>query len=143
MKTKSPIRYILTLCFFAFLATIAASERPVFSQCDGVADSKIASDIVEKIKNDKSLAGQLRHINVSVTNKAVRFYGWTDSKKDYDRVVGFASGMTCVRMVNVNNFHEVPPAGNSPQRLGADGCQPGTKACGDICIPVAEHCNIP
>jgi BON domain len=142
MKIKLPLRFLITLCFFAVLATAAAQDRPVYGQCDDVTDQKLANDIIAKIKNDKSLASQLSHINVSVTNKAVKFQGWADSKKDYDRVVGFATDMNCVRVVNVNDFHESPPATDSLQRSGG-GCGPGTKPCGEICIPETDACNIP
>ena len=144
MKIRIPLRFFLAFCFFAFLATAAATERPVLGQCEGITDAKLVSDIVAKIRNDKSLAGQVRHINVSSTNLAVKFQGWADSKKDYDRVVAFATGMECVRVVNVNNFDEAPPTANSPLRGGqAGGCASGTKPCGDICIPAGDSCNIP
>lgn len=144
MKIKNPLGSVLAFCFFAFLATVAASERPVYGQCEGVTDAKITSDIIAKIKNDKSLSTQMRHINVSVTNAAVKLQGWTDTKKDYDRLVGFAAGTSCVRVVNVNDLQEAPPAANSNQRLGAGGgCASGTKPCGDICIPEGDSCNIP
>lgn len=142
MTTPKPIRLFMSLCFFAILATAAAIERPAFAQCESVNDAKIVSDIYAKLKGDKALAGQLSHINVTSTNYAVKFQGWTDTRKDYDRAVGFAN-MTCVRVVNVNDFSDAPPAASSQLRAGAGGCASGTKPCGDICIPEGDVCNIP
>lgn len=119
----------------------AASVSTAFAQCEKVTDAQIVTDIYGKIRSDKSLASQMTHINVVSVYSAVRFQGWANDKGDYDRIVGFASNHGCVKLVNVNNFMEEPPANESPLRSGA-GCARGTKACGDICIPEGDACNI-
>jgi hypothetical protein len=125
----------------ALIFMTAAAVRTTFAQCEKVTDAQIVADIYGKIKNDKGLASQMTHINVVSVYAAVRFQGWANNKGDYDQIVGFASNHGCVKLVNVNNFMEEPPPNESPLRLGA-GCARGTKACGDICIPEGDACNI-
>jgi hypothetical protein len=141
MLTRSITRTFMVFCFFAFTITIGAVARPAFAQCDKVTDSQIVASIYAKIKNDKGLAPQISHINVVSVFAAVKFQGWADRQADYDRIVGFASETSCVRLVNVNNFAETPPAAGNALRAAA-GCSRGTKACGDVCIPEGDPCNI-
>lgn len=131
----------MVFCFFAFTITIGAIARPAFAQCEKVTDSQIVSAIYAKIKADKGLAAQIPHINVVAVNGVVKFQGWADRKADYDKIVGFASETSCVRLVNVNNFAETPPAAGNALRA-AGGCSAGTKPCGDVCIPDGDPCNI-
>lgn len=37
---------------------------------------------------------------------------------------------------------EEPVPGETPEELIPGGCPPGTKGCGDSCIPEGEDCNI-
>ncbi|MEQ1646275.1 MAG: BON domain-containing protein, partial [Pyrinomonadaceae bacterium] len=141
MITRSIARTFTVFCFFAFAITIGAIARPAFAQCEKVADSQIVASIYAKIKNDKVLAPQISHINVVSVFAAVKFQGWADKRADYDRIVGFASETSCVRLVNVNNFAETPPASGNALRAGS-GCSAGTKPCGDVCIPEGDPCNI-
>lgn len=141
MTTNRPIRSVISILFLMFVFSAAAFERPAYAQCEDVTDAKIVNDILAKIRGDKSLYAQLGHINVQSTNFAVKFQGWTDTKRDYDRVVGFAE-MACVRVINVNAFTSSPPPAESTLRGGAGGCAAGTKPCGDLCIPEADSCNI-
>lgn len=139
MIKKTAFHLVVTLCFFAILATVNAISHPVAAQtCDTVTDAAIVSAIVGKIKADKRLAAQIKHINVVSVSKAVKLQGWVETQKDFDRVVSFATGTSCVRLVNVNDFEPKPPATNL--KMGA-GCAAGMKACGDICIPEADACN--
>ena len=75
---------IMALCL-AFIASIAAIERPVLAQCEKVTDAQIVADIYTQIRADKGLAGQISHINVVSLYAAVKFEGWADTRKDYDR----------------------------------------------------------
>jgi hypothetical protein len=141
MKNHPLSRLFLAICFFLLLMSAAAAERPAYAQCESVTDASIVSSIYASIKNDKSLSTQIRHINVTSTNRAVKFQGWADSQKSYDKVIGFAMDHGCVRAVNVNSFEAAaPPEGN--QLRSAGGCASGTKPCGDLCIPEADICNI-
>jgi hypothetical protein len=135
------LRLVFGFCFFAFLLTVGASSRPAFAQCDKVTDDQIVSGIYAKIKADKRLASQISHINVVSLYSAVKLQGWADSKSDYDKVYNFAMTTDCAKLVNVNNFQETaPPADDASRSLR--GCGSGTKACGDICIPESDVCNI-
>jgi len=141
MIRKPLVRLVMTLCFFAFAVTVSTFERPIFAQCDKVTDPQIVSTIYGKIKAEKGLAGQISHINVVSVSAAVKFQGWANTKKDYEKIVGFGLNTACVKLVNVNNFAEVPPAtGGNLRSVG--GCATGTKQCGDVCIPEADTCNI-
>jgi hypothetical protein len=111
--------------------------QPARAQCDGATDSKLLTTIYGGIKADKNLAPQISHINVVVINGAVKLQGWTETKRDYDKVVAIAVNTDCVRLVNVNNFESTPPAAGK-----GSGCASGTKPCGDICIPEGDTCNI-
>jgi hypothetical protein len=131
---------ILTLCM-AFIGCIAAAERPALAQCEKVTDDQIVADIYNQIRADKSLAGQVSHINVVSLYAAVKFQGWTNTQKDYDNVSQIGLSTSCVRLLNLNNFLNAPPPAGSPL-LSAGGCGSGMKACGDICIPSGDACNI-
>lgn len=125
----------------AFVLIFLTIARPTFGQCDKISDAQIVADIYGKISNDKGLASQVSHINVVSINAAVKFQGWANSKSDYDKAVGFALNASCAKLVNVNLFLDAPPAeGNSLRSSG--GCTSGTRACGDICIPEGDACNI-
>lgn len=136
------LRLMVTLCFFAFIATVNAYIRPVSAQtCDTVTDEQLVADIYAKIKADKGLASQISHINVAAINRAVKLQGWANSKNDYDKVVQIVTDTNCVRVINVNLFEEAPPPTGSSLR-STGGCAPGTKPCGDVCIPEGDSCNI-
>jgi hypothetical protein len=125
----------------AFVMVFLTIARPTFGQCDKTSDAQIVADIYGKISNDKGLSAQMSHINVVSINAAVKFQGWANSKSDYDKVVGFALNGSCAKLVNVNLFVDTPPAEGSSLR-SSGGCTSGTKACGDICIPEGDACNI-
>ena len=132
---------VVTLCFFAVAAILAASEPVSAQTCDNVTDEQLVNSVYAKIKADKGLASQISHINVVSVYGAVKFQGWANSKSDFDKVVEFAVTTSCVKLVNVNLFEEIPPPANYPLR-SASGCASGTKPCGDVCIPQADTCNI-
>lgn len=145
MFRKSIFRMMLALCFFGFIATIAAVSRPVLAQsspCDSVTDEQLVAEITAAIKADKKLAPQMPHINVASVYRAVKLHGWTDTKEDYDKVYEIVATTKCVKLINVNLFEKTPPPANSPLRPQPGGCGPGMKACGDICIPDNEICSI-
>ena len=141
MTSRWILRTIVTLGVFAFFLTLSASSRQTFPQtCDTVTDQKMVTDIYARIKADKSLAGQISHINVDVLNKVVKLQGWTNTKKDFDKLVDIATTTDCARMINQNLLLSTPPPEGDAIR-SAGGCAAGTKACGDICIPENDTCN--
>ena len=142
MSIRLIVRFVIMLSFFVFLASFSAGERPVGAQtCGTPDDKKIVADIYDKLKADKGLAAQISHINVISTGGAVKFQGWADSQKDYDRIQSIAVNTDCTKLVNMNNFSETPPPADSQMR-SAGGCASGTKPCGDVCIPEGDVCNL-
>lgn len=143
MITRSISRLALTLCCFAFIITICALARPVMAQCSQMTDAQIVADIYGKINAESGLASQVSHINVvgAASLAAVKLQGWTNNQSDFDKVKDIALSLKCLK-VNVNGFEPAPPATDSPQR-SIGGCAPGTKPCGDVCIPDGDPCNIP
>lgn len=152
-----PKRAILRVLFAVALISVAAAFSPAFGQkCDDVPDSQVVSSIYAKLERDKSLAGQVSHINISVVRDPVsgrvqawKATGWVKSQKDFDNVRLYMNrtfydlgGIDCVGgiLFNVNDLlleSELPDGLRS-----AGGCGPGTVACGDICIPQGEVCSI-
>ena len=125
-----------------FVLAISMFDRPVNAQsCDTPDDKAIVTEIYAKLANDRTLARQIPHINVTSSLGVVKIIGWADSKGDYDRVQAIAAGVDCVRLLNVNKFEEVPPPPDSPLR-SSNGCASGTKPCGDVCIPSGDTCSI-
>ncbi len=131
--------------FFMTAFVVMLVQLPATAQCGSATDQKFVTDMYAKIKGDKALASQIRHINVSSLNLVIKLQGYTNKKTEFDRLVGFALKMACVKMVNSNELESVPPAtssGGANQRLSSGGCASGTKQCGDICIPESDVCNI-
>lgn len=141
MKNNLHFPHYLFIAGLAIMFSFAASASPAFAQCDKTTDAQLVTNIYAKIKADKGLAGQISHINVVSISAAIKFQGWADSKSDYDKITDFAINESCVRLVNVNAFSETPPAAGNQNRA-SNGCGPGTKACGDVCIPEGDPCNI-
>lgn len=141
MNRICALNVVIRLFYTVSVLTAAAAGTAIIGQTCGATDAQIVAAIYAEIKDDKGLASQVSHINVVSLNQAVKFQGWADSKKDYDRVVGFGMNASCVRMVNVNNFLETPPPENSPMRA-VRGCAAGTKPCGDVCIPEGDTCGL-
>jgi hypothetical protein len=129
--------------FFIFISTIELLINPVFGQkCDNTPETNeaIVNSIYEKIKGNKDLASQVSHINITSTNLAVKIQGWVDNQSNYDKVRQYALDAECARVVNENEFSVGEPTENLMPRGG--GCAPGTRQCGDICIPDNDVCNI-
>jgi hypothetical protein len=133
---------ISTLCLVVFTVAISAVFVPALAQtCDPPDDARILAEVVSKFSANTSLSRQKSHINIFALNGVVRLQGWTDSKSDFDNLFDMAFKTRCVKMVNVNLFRPSPPPPDDPLRSSA-GCASGTKACGDVCIPVGDSCNI-
>jgi hypothetical protein len=131
-----PLQILIFAICLAFLASVAAIERPVAAQCEKVTDEQIVTDVYDQIKADKSLSTQTSHINVVSLYAAVKLQGWTATQRDYDKLNQIALGTNGVRLVNISGLKNQTPG----DRLG--GCASGMKACGDICIPSGDACNI-
>lgn len=141
MKDNMRFWSILTFCICAFVLTLTTTSGTAFAQCAKATDAQVVSDIYTRIKENKSLTSQVSHINVVSSSLAVKFQGWADNKNDFDAVVEIGMTTNCARVVNINNFLDAPPpTGDSLKSTG--GCASGTKACGDVCIPENDVCNI-
>lgn len=140
---KSALSLFPKFSFFAFVVIFCAFARHTPAQdCTTVTDEDIVTAIVDEIKGDSLLSGQLSHIVVGSVNKFAKLQGWTDNKRGYDRLISIVSGVKCVKAINVNRFEEIPPPADSPSRpQSGGGCAPGMKACGDVCIPDGDTCS--
>ena len=141
MKVRKLLGFAASSLFVAAVMFVMGTASAAKAQsCDG-SDDRIVAEIYAKIDNDKELARQRPHIVVVSKAGVVRLIGWTDDKRSYDKVVNIAAGVKCVVLLNVNMFDEAPPPADSPLR-SSNGCAPGTKPCGDVCIPENDKCSL-
>jgi predicted membrane chloride channel (bestrophin family) len=98
------------------------------TDCSKVTDKEIVKQIYDKIMAKYSK--QVSHINVRAASGVVTIEGWVTSKKAKKEIEKWAKKIKCVTKV-VNTLGTVPT-----------GCGPGTKPCGDTCIPEKETCNL-
>lgn len=117
--------------------------------CGGVSqkdcsDQQIVDAIKAKIKADSTLSSQMQTINVTAENGYVEVFGWTADDKSWEKVKGYVTGTECVvGKPKYTQFLKQKPPENHYLRPSAGGsCVPGTKKCGEICIPEGEKCNI-
>lgn len=142
MAKEQLVRVVISISIFFAVASISAWQRPTFGQsCSTPNDGQIVSEIYDRIKADKGLATQISHINVISVNGAVKFQGWADTKRDYDKIQYIGLNANCAKLVNMNSFLDEPPPADSQGRSSV-GCASGTKPCGDICIPEGDSCNL-
>lgn len=141
MIKRSIMRLMLTLGGFVLILMLNANLQTVSAQsCDTVTDQQMVKDIYARIIANKSLEPQISHINVTVLYKVVKLQGWTNTQKDFDKVVDIASTTNCARIINKNLLLPTPPPDGDAVR-SSGGCASGTRPCGDICIPEGDSCN--
>ena len=133
---------LLTASVFAVAFFAIAGSKPVQAQTCPKTDDETVVAIVEAIKSDSTLAPQLSHIVVASVNKFVKLQGWTDNSKSYQSMMDLVREVGCPTAVKVNRFEETPPPADSPLRPQPVGCGPGTKPCGDVCIPDGDTCSV-
>jgi hypothetical protein len=139
MKTHvACLRLVKALSLLAVLMFVGGAGSASAQDCSSTTDAQLVTTILDEIKKDSVLAPQMSHIVVGSVNRFVKLQGWTDTKGNYDRLV---SKTACVVAINVNRFEETPPPADSPLRPQRGGCGPGTKPCGDVCIPEADACS--
>jgi len=142
MKLRIALKLVFGLGISLVMLTAGASSQKVLGQdCSQVTDPMIVQSILSRIQNDSGLSKQMSHINVQSTFQAVKLQGWTDKTSDFTKVIDIVRTTSCVRVINVNAFEPTPPDEGSNFRA-VGGCVKGTKACGDICIPEGDSCNI-
>jgi hypothetical protein len=135
------LRSLLTASLFAIAFFAAGGSNAVHAQTCPKTDDEIVVAIVDAIKADSLLAPQLSHIVVGSVNKFVKLQGWTDTARGASRLMELVRDVGCPTAVNVNRFEETPPPADSPLRPQPGGCGPGTKQCGDVCIPEGDTCS--
>lgn len=125
---NSVIHKIALMAFFIMLA-FGFSVYAQKTDCTKKTDAEIVEAIYNKIK--VKYESQIDHINVRIKDGTVTLEGWATTKSVRKEIEKFAKKTDCVKKV-VNNL-----------TIGVGGgCGPGTKQCGDICIPTSEVCNI-
>ncbi|MEQ1603500.1 MAG: hypothetical protein ABL999_01375 [Pyrinomonadaceae bacterium] len=141
MPTKL-LRSLLTISVFAIAFFATAESNAIRAQsCTAKTDDEIVVAIVNAIKSDSLLAPQISHIVVGSVNKFVKLQGWTDTARGASRLMDLVRDVGCPTAINVNRFEETPPPADSPLRPQPLGCAPGTKQCGDVCIPDGDTCS--
>ncbi len=128
MKNRTIFRLLILLSFSLFLSVAASAQT---SDCDTTTDAQIVTEIMGKIK--LKYASQMTHINVRSSDRVVTVEGWVTTKKIKGEIDKIVKKAKCVKTKDVKNILTIGVGG---------GCGPGTKACGTICIPKGETCNI-
>ena len=119
----------MALMAFSLMLMFSFAAFAQKTDCSQTTDAAIVEAIYNKI--NAKYAEQTDHINVRVKDGVVTLEGWATTKKVRKEIEKFAKKTDCVKKV-VNNL-----------TIGVGGgCGPGTKQCGDICIPTTSVCNI-
>lgn len=106
------------------------ANPPQKTDCTQTTDADIVKALYDKIKADSNLSTQLRHINFSVTNKAVIIEGWVAGKDRKKAIEKLTKKTDCVKKVK-----------NKLATSLTTGCAQGQKQCGDICIDKTSTCT--
>lgn len=156
--TKTYRTDFVTRAFLVFVAALAVGTFiPANGQtCDKTSDQMIVDAINQKFAADDHLSSQTSRLNVTVVREPVsgamqawKVEGWVETDKDFQRVTDILlqvysdlNGGKCFGSLKFN-FNQLYTSADVPDSLKAGGgCVGDTKACGDICIPVSESCNI-
>lgn len=125
MKKISILKITLAILFLLAAGNLSVSAQ----DCSKTTDADLVTAVMKKINS--KYKKQMNHINVHVENGVVKLEGWTVTEKDKAKITELVKKVKCVKSV-VNNLS-----------IGAGGgCGQGQKQCGEICIPVADTCNI-
>ena len=121
------IKGLFSIAFVIIVCAVHASAQKV--NCATRTDAETVTVIYNQIKAKHS--NHMRRVNVRIKDGVVTLEGWVAKKSIRSDIEKFAKKTACVKRV-VTNI-----------KIGAvGGCPPGTKKCGDICIPEDETCNI-
>jgi hypothetical protein len=127
MTNKSILK--ITLLAFSLMLTFSLGTYAQKTDCSKTTDAMIVDAIYAKMK--VKYEAQMSHVNVRIKDGVVTLEGWATTKGVKKDIEKFAKKTGCVKSV-VSNL-----------TIGVGGgCGPGTKPCGDICIPTNEPCNI-
>jgi hypothetical protein len=128
MKNQLFIKALIAVfaLMLIFSAGASAQAKP---DCTKVTDNDLVKAVYAKIVT--KYKAQVSHINVRVKDGVVTIEGWVTTKSVKKEIEKWAKKVSCVK--KVVNILTIGVGG---------GCGPGMKACGDICIPEKETCNL-
>lgn len=127
MTKKSIIR--ITLLAFSLMLICSVGTLAQKADCSKTTDAVIVDAIYAKMK--VKYEAQMSHVNIRSKAGVVTLEGWVTTKSVKKDIEKLAKKTGCVKSV-MNNL-----------TIGVGGgCGPGTKPCGDTCIPTSETCNI-
>jgi hypothetical protein len=127
------INSILKMAFLVISLMLAfnANSFAQTNDCAKTTDDQIVDAIYKKLDNSK-YKNQTSHINVRSKDGVVTVEGWATDDKAKAGIVKIAKKVKCVKKVVDEDL-----------TLGVGGgCAAGQKECGEVCIPIAEKCNI-
>jgi BON domain len=129
MKINSNLKmaFLVISLMLAFNA-ISFAQR---NDCAKTTDDQIVDAIYKKLEKSK-YKDQTNHINVRSKDGVVTVEGWTTDDKAKLNIIKIVKKIKCVKSVVAEDL-----------TIGVGGgCAAGQKECGEVCIPVAEKCNI-
>jgi osmotically-inducible protein OsmY len=127
MRFASFCRVFIVAVSIVLSSAAAASAQKV--DCNAQTDQDVVFAVMANLK--VKFSSQMNHINIRSKDRVVTIEGWTTSKSFRNDIEKIVKKTKCVK--KVDNKLTIGVGG---------GCGTGTKACGTICIPVDETCNI-
>ena len=127
MTSKSIVK--ITFLAFSLMLICSIGTHAQKTDCSKTTDTMTVDAIYAKMKVKYEV--QMSHVNIRSKDGVVTVEGWATTKGVKKDIEKLARKTGCVKSV----------ANNLTIGVGG-GCGPGSKPCGDICIPTAETCNI-
>jgi hypothetical protein len=97
--------------------------------CCQMTDAELVDYVYAKLK--PKYADQLNHVNIRIKDRVVTVEGWVAKDKMKIDIEKIVTKIKCLKSAKIILTIGV-----------GGGCPPGTKPCGETCIPEAETCNI-
>lgn len=119
----------IAIAAFALTFMFSLGSYAQKTDCSTMTDDEIVRVIYEKIK--VKYENHMRRVNVVSQDRVVTLQGWASTKTIRKEIEKIAKKAACVKKVK-NDLSTGVPA----------GCPPGSKPCGDTCIPSGDKCNI-
>ena len=126
---KSTVQMMIAMAFVISFWGVSATAAQ--TRCSKTTDAELVQTIKEEFAADTDIKDQMRHLNVSVKNRAVKLEGWLDGKILINKVIAIAKKTKCVRSV-VSKL----------KTNGGGSCGAGLRPCGDGCIDRRSECTI-
>lgn len=126
---KTTVRMMIAAVFVVLFWGVGATAAQ--TRCSKTTDAELVQTIKEKFAADDEIKDQMRHLNVSIKNRAVKLEGWLDGKMLVDKAIAIVRKTKCVRSV-VSKL----------KTRGGGSCGAGLRPCGDGCIDRRSECTI-